>query len=379
MYKIVGAAALLLATILISPSTSASAGSARRVSTTFFIPAGNLPGTDPVASDTALVYGVTNPLNHKSNADHPYTGYHVRVYARKLALDAGRLVASPARLLFVAPRGLNVAGYSVAANRFVYVVYNGSQLGFWQLRARNLTTGRNTLIDSNGLEHLPSLFGGARSDGSMVTWVAWTRNEGSATSVLRTYDFATGKSAVIARGGSENTWAYATPDISGQWVVFARQEFATRKSQIFGYNVRTRVTRKLSRPSQVASEPGISGNLVGWKVGWQWQGSHGLEVYRLNTRLRTYIRAPGEEGVAAAGGRYLVFTSNAPNAGDTDADLYDAVSGTTRVLAGPPVSANSASSYDLAAGDTISIGGGGPVPTCAPHACPIRFTIVQLS
>lgn len=384
----------LAATVAVSTAAANGKEGGGRVTAVLSLPVGDLGyGGGPIASDSVLVYGLTNPPSHAQTVDHPFTNFHITEFARHLSVRAGQLVVGSRQRLFTEPRGWAVAIYSVTNGRMVYVKYNPHTIGTnamdtWQLHVRNLNTGSDRVIDSDVAEGVPSLFGGARSDGRSVVWVGWTDEDSarSPTSVLRSYSFATGKSTALAQGGSTDTWGYATPGVSGSRVVVAKQFYRSPASRILLINTMTRTSRQLTLGSAVGSVPAISGNLILWQIGGQFTSKHyGLEVYHLNTGHRRYLRVFGTDGEAATEGRFATFTTSAPK-GSRNARLFDAWTGKSTTLAGPPVTPNAADTDDLSAQHMVWHYGGGPIKkkcVAAEHSskpppvweCPLRLLV----
>src|SRR5581483_12035029 len=291
---------LLVLSSVVTSTMDVGAKGEGRSSAVLLIPIGNLTyGSQPVASDSTFVYGQTRPLSHKSTADHPFLNFHVRMYIRRLHIAGRHLKISAKRILWTGARGKGIAGFSVVGGHLLYEIYNPVKEGYWELHLRSLRTGHDMLIDSSSHEGTPSLLWGPRSDGHSVVWTAWKTVSGTYVSALHVYDLATRRSRILAQGGSQSTWGYTTADVSGKYVTFVRQDFRRPTSQVMLLNTHSKVTRQLTLPHAVGSEPAVSGDLVGWKIGAQFRGGHGVEIYRISTGRRQLLPSRGNDGIGA--------------------------------------------------------------------------------
>jgi len=188
------------------------------------LPLSNLPQGGMVVSDTLLAYDLPDPPMHASDANNPFTNFHDRVFVVTLRAMGSGLAASTPRLIFTLPRGLTMTPWSINGGWLVYTQYSSTDpAGPWTLAARDIATGTVIALDSPAREGVPSAAAQAASDGRTVVWQSWTQADGRATSVIRSYDLTTGRRRLLAEGGSQDTWSYAWPGVSGQSVVFEKE------------------------------------------------------------------------------------------------------------------------------------------------------------
>jgi len=297
------------------------------------LPATNVAGgASAVASDDWLVYTLPTPLLQPStpNANHPFTTFHQRVYAIALRVRGQRLLASSPRFLFTAPSGLVLSPGSVSGGWLIYTQYSSLGIGGpWTLIVRQITTGRSVVLDSP-----PSGAALASSDGHTVVWQSWTALHGQRVSVIRAYDLATEQRRLVAQGGSESSWSYLWPSVSGRQVVFARVLAAQPlRAQMLLANLTTGAVRALTPLTAGITSPVISGDLVAWKgrLGLQEKETGQVVVDNLRTGTRRAVNGSFIEFPQVAAGRYVVFPIGLP----THLALYDSRVGTTARLAQP--------------------------------------------
>lgn len=297
------------------------------------MPATNRPECCWQPGTSAVAYVLDDPLI--GPADSPTTGYvfrdfHAQIFLVRVNTTDGRLTTSKPRLVYRGPRGTSIALGSALGGWLVYEEHDASNVaGPWKIVARNVNTGRSIVLDSRQREGVPSLTPAPRSDGHTVAWQSWTRVNGLTVSVVRTYDLETGERRLIAQGGSPTTWAYTGVSISGQRVAIEKDQYRRRRAQILLYDLRTGRMSSVTPAGKANSEPWVSGDLVVWKVGWNFNNGRGIGVMNVRTNERRFVRAyrPGPPQTIA--NRYVVFSS----VGTGKIRLYDATSGSSRIMA----------------------------------------------
>lgn len=328
-------------TIMAALSGAAAAGRAATpapLTASVALPATNVAGgASAVASDDWLVYTLPTPLLQPSTSDanHPFTAFHQRVYAVALRVRGQRLLASSPRFLFTAPSGLVLSPGSVSGGWLIYTQYSSLGIGGpWTLIARQITTGRSVVLDSPVREGLPSGAAVASSDGHTVVWQSWTALRGQRVSVIRAYNLATGQRRLVAHGGSESSWSYLWPSVSGRQVVFARVLAAQPlRAQMLLANLTTGAVRALTPLTAGITSPVISGDLVAWKgrLGPQEKEGGRVVVANLRTGAQRSLNGSFIEFPQVVAGRYVVF----PIGLTPHLALYDSRAGTTTRLAQP--------------------------------------------
>ncbi len=336
------------------------------------LPAMNVPGGSVAMSDTQLAYTLPDPLLHVNNPNAPFTDFRNRVFLTQLhPAEARRAPLSP-RLLFSGPRGAIVTLWSINDGWLVYSQYSGSDPAApWTLAARNVATGQALVLDTSAREGLPSLAAQAASDGRTVVWQSWTRAQGHPTSIIRSYDLASGQERIMAEGGSPSTWSYGWPGVSGRQAVFEKDtpERQTPRAQVLLYNLDTGQTRSLTAAADSNSEPSISGNIVTWKQGWRYGDGHGVTIYNLRTNARRSIAGVHIEQPQATANRYVVFPVDVP----ARVRLYDAQADTTMTLAGPQSDGYQPGNVVKAGGQAVGYGLNKFSTTTTPN--PLRFVV----
>jgi hypothetical protein len=335
----IASAVLLSAAMVVYAAVPATAPTPTRVH--IAVPEANVSPVGWAASDSSLVYTVPDPPVAKlppcvSCGDPPFTNFHMRFYRARLHVQGSALTVSKPQVLFTAPKGLDVSLYSSTGGWIVYLTYasydvqNGKN---WRLIAHNIASGKEVLLDSPDMEHLPSVPAGARSDGKTVVWSSWTSAPNGGTSVIRSYDLRTGKRDLLLSGGSPSAWGYGRPVVSGSLVVFERDAYgrgpgdtAKQSSRIMLIDRTTRKVRTLTSGHVFQSEPSISGQVVVWKDGAAGDQGKGVVVYSLRTGGKVQLKAFDAEGPTVAAGRYVVFPyGNRTNEKDERVRLYDTV------------------------------------------------------
>jgi len=304
------------------------------------LPRSNVPAGSPAVSDTLVAYVLADPLVHVSTiaTAGSWAGFRNRVFTVGLrATDGGGLVAGTPHQIYEGPLGDIVQPCSSSGGWLVYNQYpDRDAAGPWILAARNLATGRVVMLDTPAREGVPSLVTQAASDGHTVAWQSWTTLQGQVTSVIRTYDLATGQRRLLAQGGSPTTWSYDWPSVSGTNVVFEKQQLRRLSPhiQIFVASLATGDLRTLTGADGTNSEPSISGSLVAWKQGARFGEGHGVGYHDLRTGASGAFPASQTEEPLASAGRYIVYPSTPyAHAESWNTVLYDTRARTRTILA----------------------------------------------
>jgi len=237
--------------------------------------------------------------------------------------------------VFTGPKGDIISFQSVAGNWVVFEEYNDSYDGGpWAMMALNTVTRRVIALDSREREGVPSLSPIPHTDGKRVVWQSWTTNNGTITSVVRTYDLQSGKRQMVAEGGTIKGWSYFGASISGDRVIFSKQYPATELAQVMLANLKTGRVTALTPASKATSSPWISGDLAVWRVGWNFSITKTIVVRTLRTGGQRTIPADNAQLPEIMLGRYVVF-STGYSAKDERIHVYDAQTHKGRVLVGP--------------------------------------------
>lgn len=326
---------LLCSMTLLANASSSSARATTALQRMFIpMPASNLPTSGEwVAGDSRLVYIVSDPLMGPPNDPNKgsyFRDFRARFFLVNLSRGGRHLKGSKPYEFLTGPTGMTIGLGSVLGGWLVYEAYDSyNPRGPWRIIARNIVTGRQVLLDSRDREGIPSLTPPPRSDGRTAIWQSWTRVRGSVTSVIRTYNFATGQRRVLLLGGAPTTWAYTGVAISGRRVIVEKDSFARRRAQILLADLVTGRIRPLTNAAQSNSEPWIEGDTAVWKVGWLFSNGRGITVLNVRTGFSRTIAGFNSEAPEIAAGRYVVFSSG----GRTRVKLYDIRTGSLQVLA----------------------------------------------
>lgn len=299
---------------------------------TFTIPGSNVASAGPVLDEHHIVYGVASPRRHAptcvSCGAAPFTGFHLQVYIRLFQIGStGGIVVSEPRLLFTGPRGAQLAFMSF---RHGWLIYETDLPGDrWILLARNVVSGRQVLLDSPQREGAPSRFLHAGSDGRTVVWQSWTKIGRQTVSVIRSYSLITGKRHLLLSGGTGQDFFYASPEVSGDRLVFDR-EYPDGTAQLFLASMATGRVRALTPLHQINRAAAIAGNVLVWVHGSIALGhTHGLVVENLATEYRVALAHSSAQLPRIAAGRYIAFAVVYRN---TSVQIYDARTGVRRTI-----------------------------------------------
>jgi len=202
--------------------------------------------------------------------------------------------------------------------------------GPWRIVARNLSSGKQVVLDSRDDEGMPSVTLPATSDGRTAVWQTFTMIRRRPESIIRTYDFRCGRRRVLMEGGSPSSWIYSAPSVSGRWVVFEKRVFATQRSQIVLGDLKSGRIQPLTSPFEANTQPTVSGGIVAWKQGWG--AGRGITVMNFRTDRKQFANAPGVDFPQATAGRYVVF---GVHAGVVRDEVYDASTGRIETLFSP--------------------------------------------
>jgi len=339
------------------------------------LPLSNLPQGGMVVSDTLLAYDLPDPPMHASDANNPFTNFHDRVFVVTLRAMGSGLAASTPRLIFTLPRGLTMTPWSINGGWLVYTQYSSTDpAGPWTLAARDIATGTVIALDSPAREGVPSAAAQAASDGRTVVWQSWTQADGRATSVIRSYDLTTGRRRLLAEGGSQDTWSYAWPGVSGQSVVFEKEmpDRQSPRAQILLADLATGRARPLTPATTPYSEPSISGGLVVWKNGWRYAGGQGVTIYDVRSGARRVLSGSNVEQPKVTAGRYVIFPTGNP----FRVQLYDAQTRTSTILAAPQSDGAQPGNVVLAGGHMVAYSIGKLSATTTP--LPRRLVVTLL-
>jgi len=325
---------MICALVAIIAGGSAQASPSAMRSVAIPMPATNLPGGPPIADDSQVVYVLDDPPTHAPDpANGPYFKNFVpRFFLVKLHNTATHIAASKPRLLFTGSRGMGIGLGSMLGGWLIYEEYTAwyNPGGPWRMLARNLLSGKQIVLDSRDREDMPSVTLPASSDGRTAVWQTFTVIGGRPTSIIRAYDFHTGRRRVLAQGGTPSKWEFGSPSVSGRSVIFERRTFATQQSQILLKDLRSGRIRTLTPPAGANTEPTISGSIAVWKQGWG--AGRAITVLNLLTGVRKIVNAPGVDFPQATAGRYVVFGELTGVVRD---QIYDARTGREDTLFAP--------------------------------------------
>jgi hypothetical protein len=332
----------------------------------------------PVLDEHHVVYGEASPRMHAptcvSCGDRPFTGFHLQIFIRSFRSGAKGIVVSHPRELFTGPRGAQVVFLSFHHGWLIYDTYLPGDR--WVLLARNVVSGRQVLLDSPQREGAVSPLAHAGSDGRTVVWQSWTRVAGKTVSVIRSYSLITGRRRLLISGGTGDDFFYASPEVSGDRLVFTR-EFPDGMAQLFLASLTTGRVQALTSLHQINREAAIAGNVLVWVHGDISLGhTHGLVVLNLATGHRVALPHSSTQLPRIAAGRYVVFATVYRT---TSVEVYDTRTHRRRTITArtPAVGPGSSGGQVEAGGHAIlysllaSCGSAGAL-------CPSRFVLVAL-
>jgi len=373
--------AILALPALPTVALQAAARSPARV--TFTVPASNVASSGPVLDDQHVVYGVALPRFHHpvclSCGQRPFTNFHVQVYVRDYRRSAASITVYQPSLLFDAPRGAQVALYSLTAGWLVYDT--DSPYDRWQLFARNVVTGRVILLDSSQMEGQHSRFSHASSDGKTVVWQSSSQIDGPAMPGFRFYTFATGRRWFLTPVETDANYYYASPQIAGNRLIMVKESRIRPTSQLFIENLAIRQIHALTPPGQWNFEPFIFGNTVVWVHGSITLGhTHGLVVANLATGRRVALKHSSSQLPQIAAGRYVVFAPDYPTAYPKGSvQVYDALTGRRRTIAAGPDASGFVPNWTVEVGGSAALVEMNKPCSASDGVCPTYFALIALS
>lgn len=332
-----------------------------------------------VLSPSQLIYVLADPLmggRNDPNHGRYFKDFRLKFFLVNLHPQAGRFMPSTPRLLFTGPQGAEIGLGSLARGWLVYIqtaaYYDPG--GTWSVIAYNVDTGARVVLDTRDREGVASLNPAPRTDGHTVVWQSYTRVRGKVTSVIRSYDLATGHYRILAHGGSSSTWVYYDAQVSGRWVVTERDDFKHQRSQIMLVDLRTDAIRGLTSSAAANSEPTVAGDIVAWKVGWRFGNARGIAVRNLRSRTQKFIPDAGAEAPAAVANGYVAFSSRV---GTPHVSLYDDRRGVVRTIVPADDHGYRTGGDVRVAGNLVSYTEG--LPCNSPKlVCPGRFVVSRI-
>jgi len=339
------------------------------------LPVSNLPQGGMIVSDTLVAYDLPDPPLHMRDANHPFTNFHDRIFTVNLRTTGLGLTASAPRLLFTQLRGLTMTPWSINGGWLVYTQYSSTDpAGPWTLVARDIATGKVIALDSSAREGVPSVAAQAASDGRTVIWQSWTQAQGGAASVIRSYDLTTGRRRLLAEGGSQDTWSYAWPGVSGHSVVFEKEtrDGQLLRAQILPMDLVTGRVRPLTSGTTPNSEPSISGDVIVWKNGWRYEGGQGVTIYNVRSGTQHVLAGSNVEQPKVTAGRYVIFPTGTP----FRVQLYDVQTQTSTILAAPQGDGTQPGNVVFAGGHAVAYSIGKLSTTTTPS--PRRLVVTLL-
>lgn len=249
----------------------------------------------PIVSQTALV---PNPCGTDCFTD----GAHRLIWLTKRGIELYDLRTQRTRLV-VTP---TVPGASLgpALLSGSWVVYLDDPEPFWTgkrwiLRAKNLDTGRVVVIAraDPAIDRPGNLFPTLAVSGTTVVWNFWHGQLGDLTSLVATFNLATGHTQILARAHTPDSLADVA--VSGIWAVWVRIHTVPRgdlaprvTSRLWLENLQTHRGREVDRHLG-ASEPSIWGRHLVYKATPTRYEPGDLYLYDIPTARTTRITNHG--------------------------------------------------------------------------------------